>query len=175
MTRRICIIAGEKSGDIIGENIIKSLTEMLGDVEYYGIGGELMVKAGLQELECHNSLAVMGITDVIRKYFHIKKILENTVDKIRTLKPDLVITIDSQEFSKHLAKRILDMNVPKVHIVAPTVWAWRSGRVHTYKKIFDRILCLFPFEPKYFTEVGMDAHFVGHPTGDMKQGCGCLL
>ena len=172
MKKHIYIIAGEKSGDVIGADIIASLQALDTTLTISGVGGEAMAKNGLNSLFPYTDLAVMGVSDVLKSYRRIKKRISDTINDIKIKQPDVVVTIDAQGFSKRVALGIKDLEVTKIHVVAPTVWAWRAGRVHTYKKIFDSLLCLFSFEPKYFKAVGMPAHFVGHPCVDKPQGDG---
>ena len=172
MKKHIYIIAGEKSGDVIGADIIASLRALDATLTISGVGGEAMTENGLNSLFVYTDVAVMGVSDVLKGYCRIKKRISDTVNDIKTKQPDVVVTIDAQGFSKRVASGIKDFEIKKIHVVAPTVWAWRAGRVHTYKKIFDSLLCLFPFEPKYFKAVGMPAHFVGHPCVDKPQGDG---
>ena len=172
MKKHIYIIAGEKSGDIIGADIIASLQALDPTLTISGIGGESMTKNGLNSLFPYTDLAVMGLTDVLKSGVRLKKRISDTINDIKIKQPDVVVTIDSQSFSKRIALGIKDLEVTKIHVVAPTVWAWRAGRVHTYKKIFDSLLCLFQFEPKYFKAVGMPAYFVGHPCVDKPKGDG---
>lgn len=159
----VFIAAGEASGDLLGARLMHALKEETsGKVRFAGIGGERMQAEGLKSLFPMEELSVMGIIEILP---HAKRILGRISQAARAvgqLKPDVVITIDSPGFSKRFVDRIEDRSIPRVHYVAPTVWAWRPGRVHKFKNRFDLLLTLLPFEPPYFERVGLKAAFVGH-------------
>lgn len=164
MNKRIYIIAGEASGDVIGAEILKTLPE---DIDVYGIGGTLMEQQGLTSLFDYTDLSLMGLSDIIRAYGLLKRRITDTVNHICETQPHMVISIDSQGFSKKIGREIRkrDVDTHHMHIVAPTVWAWRAKRAKTLHHYFDSLLCLFPFEPEYFKT--LPAHFVGHPSVEM--------
>ena len=159
----IFIAAGEASGDALGGRLMASLKRASDcDIEFSGIGGSLMTEQGLVSLFPMDELSVMGLVEILPKLRHLLKRITQTAEHIRISKPDLIVTIDSPGFSHQLAKKIQDLDIPKIHYVAPSVWAWKPGRVHKFKKNFDHLLALLPIEPPYFEEVGLPCHFVGH-------------
>lgn len=160
---KIFIAAGEASGDALGGRLMASLKRATDrDIEFSGIGGSLMTEQGLNSLFPMDELSVMGLVEILPKLRHLLKRIAETAEHIRADKPDLIITIDSPGFSHQLAKKIQDLDIPKIHYVAPSVWAWKPGRVHKFKKHFDHLLALLPIEPPYFEKVGLPCHFVGH-------------
>lgn len=161
--QKIFIIAGESSGDSLGARLLHDLKENLGDIEIQGIGGPLMEKEGLKSLFPMEELSLMGVFEILPKVYHLLKRIDETAAAVRDFDPDLLITIDSPDFCFRVTKRVQALKAKKIHYVAPTVWAWRPGRAKKVAKIYDDILCLFPFEPRYFEKEGMNAHFVGHP------------
>ena len=169
--KRIFIIAGEVSGDVLGGHIMSHATT----AEFVGIGGENMQRAGLKSLFPMSDLSVMGIIEVVAHAKTLTQRIRQTVDAILEYKPDLVLTIDSPGFAKSVIKQIRKSNVGKEliarglrfhHVVAPQVWAWRSGRAKKYAKIFDKLYAFFDFEIPYFTKYGLDTVAVGHPIAD---------
>ena len=163
---KICLIAGEVSGDSLGASLMQDLKEKLADVEFCGVGGDAMAEQGLSSLFSMRDLSVMGIMEVVPRLPLILRRIRQTTDYIVKEQPDLVITIDSPDFCFRVAKALKDRAVamPKmVHYVAPTVWAWRPERAAKVASLYDAILCLFPMEPAYFENEGMKACFVGHP------------
>ncbi|MGB1360727.1 MAG: lipid-A-disaccharide synthase [Alphaproteobacteria bacterium] len=164
MKKHIYIIAGESSGDMLGAEILKNFKK--GEVKISGIGGERMAKHGLKSLFNYNDLAVMGAVDILKKYSFLKSLIQRTIDDIKEKKPDIVITVDAQSFSRRVVQGIADTDIHKMQIVAPSVWASRKKRAEIYSNIFNSIMCLFPFEPKLFKK-GV-AEFVGHPSCDKK-------
>ena len=163
---KIFIIAGEDSGDKLGSAIIDGLREIT-DVppKFVGIGGNGMISRGLESIFPMSELSVMGFVEIASKYKSLKKRLNQTISSILDEKPDILLTIDAPEFCFRVAKKVklLNKNIAVAHYVAPTVWAWRSNRAKKISNFIDQILALFPFEPRYFQDVGVRCDFVGHP------------
>lgn len=173
--KRVFIIAGEVSGDVLGGRI---MTEMRG-AEFVGIGGENMQAAGLKSLFPMSDLSVMGIVEVLAHARTLTRRIHQTVAAIIAEKPDVVLTIDSPGFAKsvikHLRKsadgqKLIANGLRFHHVVAPQVWAWRSGRAKKYAKIFDKLYAFFDFEVPYFTKHGLETVAVGHPIADKLVG-----
>lgn len=164
MSKKIVVIAGEESGDVLGGRLMNAL-KTKGDFEFSGIGGDSMQMQGMRTLFPMSDLSVMGVFEVIPRLALLFKRIRQTVDHIVQTQPDIVITIDSPDFCKRVVKRarIHCPNTKFIHYVAPTVWAWRSGRAKTMAELFDGLICLLPFEPPYFEKHGLKARFCGHP------------
>ena len=163
---KIFIIAGEDSGDNLGAALMDSLSEVTdSSINFVGIGGNSMINRGLQSLFPMSELSVMGLVEIASQYTNLKKRIDQTVSFILDEKPDILLTIDAPEFCFRVAKKIKLINkfIPIAHYVAPTVWAWRPGRAKKISNFIDHILALFPFEPPYFRDVGVNCDFVGHP------------
>lgn len=162
---KIYLIAGEPSGDLLGSRLMRAMVAKNPEIEFFGIGGETMQREGLKSLFDISELAVMGLFEVLPSLPKILKRFSQTISDIETIKPDVVITIDSWSFSSRIHKllRRKKLNIPQVHYVAPQVWAWKKKRAKTMHKYIDQLLTLFPYEPKYFTPYGLDTRFVGHP------------
>ena len=163
---KIVIITGEESGDVLGASLVDALKKTsIGELELYGIGGSLLLKRGIQNYHHINEISVMGIVEVIPKILKIRKIINNVTQAVLELKPDIVITIDSPDFTLRVAKKI-KFNNPKIkilHYVAPSVWGWRPKRVLTVKAAVDKLLTILPFEKEIFEEQEISTTFVGHP------------
>ncbi|MBY0273245.1 MAG: lipid-A-disaccharide synthase [Alphaproteobacteria bacterium] len=164
----IFLIAGEPSGDRLGADLIISLKRNQG-VRFMGIGGDAMKAEGLESLFPMEELSLMGIFSILRDLPNLLRRLRYTVKTIQEVKPDMVITIDSPDFSFRVMKRLHKLpSRPKlVHYVAPTVWAWRPGRARKIAQFLDHLLCLYPFEPPLFEKYGLKSTFVGHPIARM--------
>ncbi|NBX09714.1 MAG: lipid-A-disaccharide synthase, partial [Marivivens sp.] len=161
---KVFLLAGEVSGDRLGGALMAGLKELRDDMEFHGIGGEQMQSHGLTSLFPMEELSIMGLAEVLPKYFHLKRRIRETADEILRLKPDAVITIDAPDFSLRVAKLVKEAsNIRTVHYVAPSVWAWRPKRAAKMAKVIDHVLALLPFEPPYMTAHGMECDFVGHP------------
>lgn len=163
---KVYLIAGEPSGDLLGSRLMRALREKTdGKVEFYGLGGDTMEAEGLKSLFDISELAIMGLVEVIPSIPRILRRIRQTVDDIKSINPDIVITIDSWSFSArvHKALRKAKLGIPQMHYVAPQVWAWKKKRARTMYKYIDYLLTLLPQEPKYFTPYKLKAEFVGHP------------
>jgi lipid-A-disaccharide synthase len=164
----IFMTAGEASGDVLGARLIKAIKEQFpGRLRFSGVGGMAMQGEGLNSIFPMTDLSVMGVMEIIPRLPLIIRRIRQTAEAVRELRPDIVITIDSPDFSSRVAKRI--EKVQKLHYVAPTVWAWRPERAGKLAKLYRGVICLFPFEPPYFTKEGMQAVFAGHPALEAAQ------
>jgi lipid-A-disaccharide synthase len=161
---RVFILAGEPSGDKLGGALMAGLKTLQRDVVFEGIGGVQMQAEGLVSRFDMNELSVMGLAEVLPKYRHLKRRIAETADAVIAMQPDVMITIDSPDFSLRVAKLVKARSkIRTVHYVAPTVWAWRAGRAAKMARHIDHVLALFPFEPPYMQAAGMRCDFVGHP------------
>ncbi len=160
----IYLIAGEPSGDILGARLMAALkNETGGDIRFAGIGGPEMESEGLQSLFPMSDLSVMGVAEVLPRLPHLIRRINETVKDAGTRSPDALVTIDSPDFCFRVTKRLKGKNIPLIHYVAPSVWAWRPGRAKTIAGFLDHLLTLLPFEPRYFEQEGLASTFVGHP------------
>lgn len=168
----IYVVAGEESGDQIGGALMKALTTQAAaqniDLRFEGIGGKRMSEKGLCSLFPMTELSIMGLLEIIPHIINILARLSQTVDDIKHLRPDQVVTIDAPGFTFRLAKRIKSLNIPVIHLTAPTVWAWRPRRAERVSGFLTHLLTLFPFEPPYFTKHGLKTTFMGHPLVEKK-------
>ena len=167
---KVYLVAGEPSGDKLGAALMAELKNFATfDLDYIGVGGPLMEDKGLASLFPIDDIAVIGIGEILAKYNFLKERINNTVDDILRLKPDVLITIDAPEFSLRVARMVRkQIFVNTIHYVAPTVWAWRPKRAKKMSNYIDHILALFPFEPPYMKREGISCDFVGHPVADEK-------
>lgn len=161
---RVFLIAGEPSGDALGQSLMAGLKSLVPEVEFHGVGGPRMASEGLTSRFPMDELSVMGIAEVLPKYFHLKRRIRECAEAVLALKPDVLITIDSPDFCLRVARLVKAAStIRTVHYVAPTVWAWRPGRAARMAEVIDHVLALFPFEPPLMQAAGMDCDFVGHP------------
>jgi len=166
--KKIFLIAGEASGDLLGSKLIKEFKSQLAAknevVEFIGVGGRLMQEQGLLSIFPMEELSIMGFLEVVP---HIPKLLRRinqTAETIIKEKPDFVITIDSPDFCFRVMKKLQNFhNAKKVHLIAPSVWAYREGRAQKISKLYDLLLAILPFEPPYFEKYGLKTVFIGHP------------
>ena len=162
---KLFLVAGEPSGDRLGAALMAGLKTLSPGVRFTGVGGPLMQAAGMESLFPMEELSVMGIAEVLPKYFHLKRRIRETAAAMLESGAEALITIDSPDFCLRVA-RIVKAGRPDlrtIHYVAPSVWAWRPGRAGRMAEVIDHVLAILPFEPPYMTAAGMSCDFVGHP------------
>ncbi|MGR3490576.1 MAG: lipid-A-disaccharide synthase [Shimia sp.] len=161
---RVYITAGEPSGDRLGAALMNGLRTRRPDIDFAGIAGPLMQAQGMTSLFPMEELSVMGLAEILPKYRVLKRRIRETAEAALAFRPDVIVTIDSPDFSLRVAKLMKGRtNVHRVHYVAPTVWAWRPKRAERMVGLVDQVLALLPFEPPYLERVGIPCDFVGHP------------
>ena len=161
---RVFVIAGELSGDKLGQAVMAGLKELAPGVTFDGVGGPLMQAEGLVSRFDMTELSLMGLAEIIPQYFHLKRRIAEMAQAVIDTQPDILLTIDSPDFCLRVARLVKARSeIRTVHYVAPTVWAWRPGRAQRMARFIDHVLALFPFEPPYMQAAGMDCDFVGHP------------
>jgi len=165
-TPQVFLIAGENSGDALGASLMRALASKTGgNVRFVGVGGPEMEAQGLSSLFPMQDLAVMGLFEVLPRLPKLLHRMTETADAVARLAPDVVVSIDAPDFCFRVIKKLKarGVDIPVVHYVAPTVWAWRPGRAAKVARFLDHLMCLLPFEPPYFHREGLGATFVGHP------------
>lgn len=162
---KLFVIAGEPSGDALGAALMQGLHRLAPGVTFEGVGGPMMEGQGLQSLFPMEVLSVMGLAEVLPRYFDLRRRIRQTAEAIATARPDAVITIDSPDFCLRVLAlaRAVNPGLKTVHYVAPSVWAWRPGRAVRMARVVDHVLALLPFEPPFMQAAGMSCDFVGHP------------
>jgi lipid-A-disaccharide synthase len=171
----IFIVACEPSGDALGAGLMRRLKARSAvPLRFSGVGGERMAEEGLQSLFPLADLAVMGFAEVLPKLPRLLHRRQTVVKAIVGGQPDAVVTIDASSFNKGVARQLIRSGVtaPRIHYVAPMVWAWRPGRTRATAALFDHLLTLFPFEPPLFERAGMAVTCVGHPAVEAQPGDG---
>ncbi|MCW3476203.1 lipid-A-disaccharide synthase [Limobrevibacterium gyesilva] len=168
----VYVVAGEQSGDALGGRLIAALRAARPDLEFAGIGGPRMAEQGVQSLFPMRELAVMGLLEVLPRILRLRRLLEDAAADVIARQPGVLVTIDSPSFTLRLLKRVAPAGIARAHYVAPQVWAWREKRVRAFPGLWDRLLCLLPFEVAFFSQHGLPADFVGHPVLESGAGSG---
>ncbi|MFK7967617.1 MAG: lipid-A-disaccharide synthase [Rickettsiaceae bacterium] len=166
-------VAGENSGDFIGAKIIESIKKNNPDntdILFCGVGGSQMEAAGIKPLFDFQEINLMGFFEVLPHISRIKNLINKTVSDIISNDTDILITIDSPGFTFRVANKVRKIapKIKLVHIVAPSVWAYKEGRAKKYSKVYDKLLALLPFEPPYFAKHGLSTEFIGYPVLEQK-------
>lgn len=164
--RRIVLVVGEASGDLLGSALIEELNQRFSEVEFVGIGGPLMIAQGFDAWYRMSELSVMGYVEVIKKLPKLICIRSSLIRRILRYQPDLVVGIDAPDFNLFLERSVRKSGVPVVHLVSPSIWAWRYERIHKIRESVDRMLVLFPFEEEIYKREGIPVSYVGHPLAD---------
>jgi lipid-A-disaccharide synthase len=155
-------VTGELSGEIHGTHLVNKLKEVL-DVEFSGVGSRRLQEAGVHIVYDYRSISLMGINEVFLRLRHIWTALRKIKKHIKDTRPSLVILVDFPGFNMRVAKIAKGFNVPVAYFIPPQIWAWRKERIKKIKKFVDKVICILPFEKKYYDEEQIDATYVGHP------------
>lgn len=192
MGKRLYIIAGEASGDLHGGNLVRELFAVAGGsgkgqaarrqgmtsaeqanlspghspLHIRAWGGDRMAAAGAEVVKHYRDLAFMGFTQVIMNLRTILRNIDTCKRDIEAYKPDALVLIDYPGFNLRIAEWAHGKGIPVHYYISPQVWAWKRGRVHTIKRVVDRMYVILPFEKAWYASYGMDVEFVGHPLLD---------
>ncbi len=171
----VLISAGEASGEMYGAGLIEALRGIAnsrgaGPVEFFGLGGERMRKAGCDIVVDAKDVAVVGIFEVVSHLPSIYGRFRRLVREAERRKPDVAVLIDFPDFNFRLAKELHRLGIPVVYYVSPQLWAWRPHRVELVKKYVRKMLVIFPFEEQWYRERGVEVEFVGHPLAELETG-----
>ena len=159
---QICVAAGEVSGDQILAPILSRVSESVSAV-YSGIAGPQMVEAGTYPLFPMDRLSVMGVMEVLPRLPELLSIRRQMKHYVSISRPTALITCDAPDFNLPLCAHAKSQGIPAIHVVSPSVWAWRRNRIPKIAKQLDLLLCLFPFEPELYAGSGLRCQFIGHP------------
>lgn len=160
------IVAGEKSGDILGASLILEMRKRYPDAKFVGIGGDAMIAAGCQSLFKMERLSVMGFVEPLGRLPELFGIKRQLREYFTANRPLAFIGIDSPDFNLRLESELHSAGIKTVHYVGPSVWAYRAKRIVGIKKSVDLMLTLFPFETQIYKDHGIKVACVGHPLAD---------
>ena len=164
--KRVAIVAGEASGDMLGAALIRALRLRMADLEFEGIAGPKMIAEGARTLFPMEKLSVRGYVEAIRHVPEIFGIRRKLGRHFLDRRPDLFIGIDAPDFNLGLEARLRAGGIRTVHYVSPSLWAWRPGRIDAVKRAVDHMLVVFPFEEEIYRKAQVRVTYVGHPLAD---------
>lgn len=163
---KICFSAGESSGDSHAANLYLELKKSNSKLNAIGMGGAKMSQAGISLCFDSSKIAVIGVVEVIKHYFEIRRALKIMQNLLLNERPDLLICVDYKEFNYQLAKFAKKNGIKVLFYVSPQVWAWRKNRVKKYGAVIDMMALIFPFETAYYEAENVPVRYVGHPSVD---------
>lgn len=164
---RVMISCGEASGDLYAGALASAIRAIHPAAEIFGFGGAHLRGAGARLIGDYREFAVTGLTEALRVVPRSIRMYRRLAAVARVERPDVFVAIDFPDFNLKLSAAIHRLGVPIVYYVTPQLWAWRSNRVHALKKVADRLLVIFPFEPEFYRGSGVQVEFVGHPLIDL--------
>jgi lipid-A-disaccharide synthase len=164
--KKLGIIAGEASGDLLGAALIQALRQQYPDLQIEGIGGPAMQAAGCHSLFDIERLSVMGIIEPLKRLPDLLRLRRDVCKHFLSQRPDVFIGVDAPDFNLGIELKLRQAGIKTVHYVSPSVWAWRQYRVRKIAKAVDLMLALFPFEEAFYAKYNVAAKYVGHPLAD---------
>ncbi|MFP3982648.1 MAG: lipid-A-disaccharide synthase [Desulfurivibrionaceae bacterium] len=159
----IMILAGEASGDMHGAGLVSAMQELKPGLEFCGMGGEKMRRAGVDTQVDAREMSIVGLVEIFSQLPTIYKARHLLLNSLQQRPPDLLILIDFPDFNLMIAGKAKKLGVPVLYYIPPQVWAWRSGRAKKIARLVDEIAVILPFEEEFYKSYGIPAHFVGHP------------
>src|SRR6056300_1177400 len=175
--KKIFILTGEPSGDKLASTVISKLMMQNPNIEYLSVGGSNIKNLGIQSIFDLKDITYLGFTSVLLNIFKIRSKINKTVGEIIKFNPDILLSVDSPDFTLRVAEKVkkINNNIKTIHYVAPQVWVWRKNRVKKIKKFIDHMLLLFNFEKEYFDQENIKNTFVGHPLIEKKDNVKTVL
>ena len=165
---KIGIVAGEHSGDILGESLLKALKKIK-NIKIFGVGGPKMEGQGLKSVFDFNNLNIMGLVDPILNYSKIMSYKNDLCNLFINEKIDVFIGIDSPDFNMQIQKQLKKISkIKTVQLVTPSIWAWRKGRLKNIRKYTDLSASLFKFEHDFYKKHGLNNILLGHHFSELK-------
>ncbi len=161
------LIAGEASGDLHASNLMKALTQLDADAEFRFFGGDQMQAVGGTLVTHYREMAFMGIIPIIRNLPTLFKLLKSCKDEIQNFRPDVVILVDYPGFNLKIARFVKTvLHIPVYYYISPKIWAWKKYRIRDFRRYVDRMFCILPFEPAFFSQLNYAVDYVGNPSVD---------
>ena len=166
---KICMIAGERSGDLHAAEVASQILKSSPSAEIFGMGGKRMRDAGVEIIHDMTEIAVVGFSEVLKHFADFRRVFHDLLDTIEKRRPDAVVLIDLPGFNLRLGPRVKALGIPVIYYISPQVWAWGKRRTRKMRTFIDRFFVILPFEVDFYKHEGIHAEFVGHPLIDVLQ------
>ena len=163
---KLACVAGEPSGDLLAAPVLSALNQIpdMAGLEVYGIGGPRMQAEGMRSDWPMETLSVRGYVEAIKQLPAILKLRQELIQNlIGEGRPDVYLGIDAPDFNLGVELHLRKAGIPTLHLVSPSIWAWRAGRIKKISQAVERMLCIFPFETEIYDRAGVASTYVGHP------------
>jgi lipid-A-disaccharide synthase len=163
---KLACVAGEPSGDLLAAPVLSALNQIpdMTGLEVYGIGGPRMQAEGLRSDWPMETLSVRGYVEAIKQLPAILKLRKELIQYLLNEgRPDVYLGVDAPDFNLGVELQLRKAGIPTLHLVSPSIWAWRAGRIKKISQAVDRMLCIFPFETEIYDRAGVASTYVGHP------------
>src|SRR5579871_1614259 len=158
------VVAGEASGDQHAADLVAELQKRRPDLHFFGMGGPRLRSRHVDLLYGMEEISVMGIVEVLPKLWRILRVKRGLERAAARRLPACAILVDVPDFNLRLARSLKRLGIPVVYYVSPKLWAWRRGRIRQVEAYVDRMLCILPFEERFYRGAGIEASYVGNPT-----------
>ncbi len=165
--KRILIVAGEASGDMHAASLVRNIKRINPQTEFFGAGGRLLAAEGVRLLSDLVSIAVLGISEVLKNYPKFKSAFNGLLAEAEKKRPDLAILVDYPGFNLRLAVQLAKRGIPVVYYISPQVWAWGKKRIATIRRVVKLVIVVFKFEEELYRKEKVPVFFCGHPLLDI--------
>lgn len=163
---RYYLIAGERSGDLHGGNLVKAIRNHDPDAVFRGLGGDYMRQQGVELFVHYAEFAVMGFVEVMLNIIKISRYLRRCGRDIVDFKADVIILIDYAGFNRQMARFGKKNSIKVFYYISPKVWAWNQSRAWQLKATVSRMFVILPFEKDFYKKYDWDVDYVGNPVLD---------
>ncbi len=160
---QILVSAVEASADMYAAWLVAAVRERLPEAAFFGCTGERLQAAGCETVVDAHAISTIGVFEILRDVPRIYGQFRRLVKEAERRRPAVAVLVDAPGFNLHVAEKMKALGVPVLYFVAPQLWAWRPWRVRRVRRWVERLLCIFPFEEKWFAERGVTAEYIGHP------------
>ncbi len=167
MPRSVALVAGEPSGDLLASHLVAELHRRFAGLRCVGIGGERLRAVGFDAWWDSQRLAVNGFAAVLPRLPELLRIRRALEHRLLQQPPAVFVGVDAPDFNLALEARLRAQRIPTVHVVSPSIWAWRRERIHAVERAVDHLLCVFPFEPELYAGTRVRATYIGHPLAEV--------